>query len=45
MYTLIEFSPEGKTLVGIYDTYTQAENKSLDLYNDYCDYQIYKLVG
>jgi hypothetical protein len=45
MFTLIEFSPEGKTLIGVYDTYTQAENKSAELHNDYCDYIIYQLVG
>ncbi len=44
MYTLIEFSPKGKTLIGTYNSYTQAENKSIELHNNVCDYQIYKLV-
>ena len=44
MYTLIEFSPEGKTLIGVYDTYAQADSKSLELYNNYCYYEIYKLL-
>jgi hypothetical protein len=44
LFILIESSITGKVVVGNFKTELAAQNKAFQLWNDYCDYEIYKLV-
>lgn len=44
MYFLIADSPIGNYIVGHYNTKEDAQDKLHELYNDYCNYYITKVV-
>ena len=44
MYLVIESSNNTKTVVGEFNTYLEAENLTVELFNNNSDYYIYKLT-
>lgn len=45
MYLLIEYSPNNKTVISEHKNEIEAENKALELQNNYCDYYVVKITS
>ena len=44
MYYLIESTPNQKNVIGTFNSQLEAENKAIELHNNYCDYTVAKAV-
>jgi hypothetical protein len=44
MYFLIESMNNTRKLIGQFNSYLSAQNKAVELHNDFCDYFITKIV-
>jgi len=45
MYKLIETTTNNEVVIGTFNTFSEAENEAIKLYNNYCDYSIYQLIN